>query len=385
MPQQSQRAARENYRDGRLTTTAKRRKKIPVPLVAFLTAASLALSACTDTMGAGRTRAAGPTPLPRVLNEGAIVGVVDRVAPAVVNVTTQVLQQNPLGAFEESGGTGTGFIVRNDGVIVTNFHVVEGATQIAVILPPPERKTFTARVIGGDSDLDLAVLKVDGQNLPTIPLGNSSQVELGQVVVALGYALALEGGPTVTSGIISSLERTIRVSDEQGRARRTLENALQTDAAINPGNSGGPLVDLNGRVVGINTAGAGGAENIGFSIAIDAAKPIIDRAISDPAGRVAYMGVSTTTVDRSLAAQLGLPIESGALVVAVAGPADEAGIRRADVIIRFEGQRIATSDDLADVILDRRPGELVEVEVVHPTGERETFTVRLGVRPLPSA
>ena len=361
-------------------------------LAPILATAVMVIGACTPPQG-GTAGSPTPTsgspvpssPLPPADTSGdPIVRVVGRVAPAVVNITTQVLEVDPLGAVQEGKGVGTGFIIREDGIIVTNFHVVEGATRIRVVLPPPNRNRFTARVIGGDSEHDLAVLQVSGRNLPTVEMGSSSSVELGQRVVALGYALALEGGPTVTSGIISSLQRTIRVADEQQGINRTLQDALQTDAAINPGNSGGPLVDLGGRVVGINTAGAGQAENIGFSIAIDAAKPIIRRAMRNPAGPVAYLGVSTTTVDSGLAFQLGLPVQQGALVQAVTGPAKEAGIKTDDIIVAFEGQRILATEDLGRAILHKRAGDRVDVRVVHPNGRSETFAVRLGVRPLPT-
>ncbi len=356
-------------------------------LIPLLAAAAVAMAACTPPQ-TDSTESPSPGSTSPVPQGGAsgdpIVRVVDRVAPAVVNITTQVLEVDPLGAVQQGRGTGTGFIVRRDGVIVTNFHVVDGATRIRVVLPPPNRDTFTARVIGGDEEHDLAVLKVEGDGLPTIPLGNSSTLQLGQRVVALGYALALEGGPTVTAGIISSLQRTIRVGDPEAGVTRTLQDALQTDAAINPGNSGGPLVDLNGNVVGINTAGAGQAENIGFSIAIDAAKPMIRRAMRRPAQPVAYLGVSTTTVDSGLAFQLGLPADQGALVQAVTGPSEEAGIEPGDVIIAFEGRRIITTEDLGRAILQRSPGDRVDVRIIRPNGESATLRVELGVRPLPT-
>ncbi|HEX2090241.1 MAG TPA: trypsin-like peptidase domain-containing protein [Actinomycetota bacterium] len=356
-------------------------------LLPLIVGSALALAACTppqtETTESPSPQQTSPTPQANVSTDP-VVRVVDRVAPAVVNITTQVLEVDPLGAVQQGSGTGTGFIVREDGVIVTNFHVVEGATRIRVVLPPPNRDTFTARVIGGDEEHDLAVLKVPGDSLPTIPLGRSSTLQLGQRVVALGYALALEGGPTVTSGIISSLQRTIRIPDPQAGVTRTLQDALQTDAAINPGNSGGPLVDLNGNVVGINTAGAGQAENIGFSIAIDAAKPMIDRAMRRPAQPVAYLGVSTTTLDSGLAFQLGLPVDQGALVQAVTGPSEDAGIEPGDVIIAFEGERIITTEDLGRAILRRRPGDRVDVRIIRPDGESSTLRVELGVRPLPT-
>jgi serine protease Do len=305
------------------------------------------------------------------------------VTPAVVNVTTSIVETNPFGGAQEGKGVGTGFVIRSDGIIVTNFHVVEGATNIKVTFPAPGQKTFPARVIGGDSEHDLAVLKVEAKDLPVLALGDSKTVELGQRVIAIGYALALEGGPTVTSGIISSLTRTIQVNDPNGPTR-TYQDVLQTDAAINPGNSGGPLVDLAGNVIGINSAGAGFAENIGFSIAIDGAKPIIERAIDNPNAPVPYLGVSTTSVDPGVAAQLNLPVERGALVLVTTGPAKTAGIKRGDVIVSLDGQRVSSSDDLATLILTKKPGDAVKVGVVRPQGRRQTVTVTLGVRPGPA-
>ncbi len=314
---------------------------------------------------------------------------VKRVAPAVVNVTTAV--PNPdafLGGGQTGKGVGTGFVVRSDGIIVTNFHVVEGALNIKVTLPPPDNRSFTARVIGADQDRDLAILKVNATGLPTVPLGNATDVQLGERVIALGYALALPGGPTVTSGIISSLARTVQATDPQAQGgTRTYQDALQTDAAINPGNSGGPLVDLAGNVVGINTAGNQQAENVGFAIAItESVKSLISRAIGHPQSALAYLGVSSQTVDAGVAAQFDLAVDHGALVLALApnGPADKAGIETGDVIVAFGGRSVETSDDLGKLILDRKPGEVVSVGVVPRGGTKDTVRVTLGVRPLPS-
>jgi serine protease Do len=188
----------------------------------------------------------------------------------------------------------------------------------------------------------------------------------------------------VTSGILSALARTVQVQDPSQGITRTLEDALQTDAAINPGNSGGPLVDLAGNVIGINTAGNSGAENIGFAIAIDAAKPIIQQAIDHPNAPAAYLGVSTQTVDAGLAAQLGLPVDQGAYVVALApdGPAAKARIAAGDVIVGFDGKEIQTDQQLRDAILGKKPGDTASVEVIRPDGTKDTVTVPLGVRPL---
>jgi S1-C subfamily serine protease len=209
-----------------------------------------------------------------------VVQVVRMVTPAVVTVTTQT---RSLGVFGEQTqrGVGTGFVVRSDGLILTNDHVVDGAEDLTVTFP--DGRSAEAQVLATDPEHDLAVLRVDASNLATVNLGDSSEVAVGERVVAIGYALSLSGGPTVTSGIISSLERTIQVRDpggDFGSSVRTYEDILQTDAALNAGNSGGPLVTLDGEVVGVNAAGSAQAENIGFAIAIDAAKPLIEQAIA---------------------------------------------------------------------------------------------------------
>jgi len=360
----------------------------------IVTAAAFLLAACTRSQ-AVKTAASGtplaaprlpsPSPvLPATVQSDPIVAVVKRVTPAVVNVTSSTLTQDALGGVQPGKGVGTGSIIRSDGVIVTNFHVVEGALNLKVTLPPPDGRSFQARVIGGDSDHDLAVLKIGATNLPTIPLGNSSKLALGERVVALGYALALPGGPTVTSGIISGLARTVQVQDPSLGITRTLEDALQTDFAINPGNSGGPLVDLGGNVIGINTAGNTGAENIGFAIAIDAARDIIEQAMAHPNAPAAYLGVSSQTVDPGFAGQFGLSVDHGAYVVALApgGPAQKAGIMTGDVIVGFDGKDVTADDELRDAILARKPGDQVAVVIVRANGSRTTLAVTLGVRPV---
>ncbi len=317
-----------------------------------------------------------------------IVRVVQAVRPAVVNVTTNLFQPNPLGG-ESGRGVGTGFVIRSDGIVVTNFHVVEHAQRITVITPPPDSTRYTARVIGGDQNADLAVLKIQASGLHTVPLGNSGRLELGERVVALGYALALPGGPTVTSGIVSALGRTIQAQDPNcdtcKNGMRTYTGVVQTDAAINPGNSGGPLVNLAGQVVGINTAGANQAENIGFAIATNAARPIIDDAATNPSAPVAYLGVSTQDVSPSLALQFGLPVQSGALVLDIVpgGPADRAGITQGDVIIGLDGKDVTDSTSLRELLLSHQPGERVAVGAVTQGGQKKTITATLGVNPLP--
>jgi serine protease Do len=324
-----------------------------------------------------------PSPLPSLpplTGSNRIVRVVSRVSPAVLNV------QAAVGEGQE--GEGTGFFVRPDGIAVTNDHVVRGAFSIEVVTAEGGR--FEARVIGGDPDADLAVLRVEGGGpFPTVPLGESGSLRLGQSVVALGFALGLEGGPSVTSGIVSALGRTINATDPNapgGEGARRYEGLIQTDAAINPGNSGGPLVDLAGRVIGINTAGvgAGAAENIGFAIAIDRARPVIEHAIENPEAPAAYLGISTQTVTPAVAAAFGLSVDEGALVRAVGPgtPADQAGIREGDVIVAIEGRSVESTEEVGERILDFEPEQEVEVELAR--GEQSlSVTATLGVRPQP--
>ena len=340
------------------------------PSLALSAAALILLAACAG----GSTPPAGllPSPLQETAlpplpppEDGAerIVDVVDRVLPAVVNVTTDA-------------GEGTGFVVRSSGIVVTNFHVVANAFRIRVITS--EGEELPARAIGGAQEADLAILQVETDGpLPTVAVGDSDEIELGQQVVALGFALGLEGGASVTAGIVSAVNRTI------GTEEVTFEGLIQTDAAINPGNSGGPLVDLSGQVVGINTARAGGAENIGFAIAINRAKPFIERAIEEPEAAQPFLGVVTQDLTPDVAARLGLPVSSGALVTSVGGAAEAAGIRPGDVIVALEGQEVAGSEELGVIILEHQPGQEVEVTVVRGGGQT-SLTATLGVRPLPA-
>ncbi|MDQ4005658.1 MAG: trypsin-like peptidase domain-containing protein [Actinomycetota bacterium] len=315
-------------------------------------------------------------PVPFDPGRDRLVQVVERVRRAVVNV-----RANP--DLPGGGSEGTGFVVRSDGVVVTNFHVVEGATEVQVITGDGRR--LQARVIGADENGDLTVLKMDAQGLPTIPLGDSDALQLGQTVVAVGFALGLQGGPSVTSGIVSGLGRTIDAGGP-GTASRTYEDVIQTDAAINPGNSGGPLVDLRGRVVGINTAGvqAAAAENIGFAIAINRVRPLIEHAIENPTDLPPVLGVSTRPVDPLLATTEGLAVDSGLLVLGVlqGGPAQRAGIRAGDVIVGLAGRSVTDNEELQAELLEHDPGDRVEVGLVRGT-EDLAVEVTLGVRPVP--
>jgi putative serine protease PepD len=356
-------------------------------VIAVVAAAGLLLAACstrtTDRLAEAELRVF-PSPTPTAVvatGEDAVADVVDRVLPAVVNVVTDV-------------GEGTGFVVRQDGIVVTNYHVVEGTRgSIRVLTSEETPQEYQARVIGGDAQADLAVLDVDAEGLPTVPMGDSDQLRLGQPVVAIGYALGLAGGPSVTSGIVSSLTREITVRDPScqegcGNGQRVYSSIIQTDAAINPGNSGGPLVDMAGNVIGINTAGTTEAENVGFAIQINSARPTIEQAADNPEAPVAYMGVlgPVSVSDPQVQFQLDPPVDEGVLIQDVSpdGPAARAGIRAGDIVVSFDGEAVATQDDLLEAIRAHTPGDVVDVVIVRGTGERVTVSIELGTNPLPT-
>jgi serine protease Do len=354
-------------------------------LLSVVAVATLLAAGCTallpgqreEPRAVPRARPVAVTPLPPFDPNGdRLVQVVQRVRPAVVNVRADV------GGGEEAEGTG--FVIRSNGVVVTNWHVVERGLAIRVITAQGER--LDGRVIGGDESADLAVVQVETEGrLPTVPLGRSERLQLGETVVAVGFALGLEGGPSVTSGIVSGLGRRIQAGGPDVQTR-TYEDVIQTDAAINPGNSGGPLVDLAGRVVGINTAGVGAglAENIGFAIAIDRARPIIQHAVEEPEDPAPFLGVSTETVTTEVVLREGLTIDRGVLVAGLApgGPAEEAGVQIGDVIVAVGGDQVTDNQSLQALLLEHEPEQEVTVTVARGSA-REDIRVALGVRPLP--
>jgi S1-C subfamily serine protease len=239
-------------------------------------------------------------------------------------------------------------------------------------------RKMPARVLGRDPTTDLAVLKVDASDLPVATLGDSGALKVGDDVIAIGNALALEGGPTVTRGIVSAEDRTITA--ENGVR---LEHVIQTDTAINPGNSGGPLVNSAGEVVGINTAVAGDAQNIGFSIAVNAAKPIIEELRQGTTRSRPFLGVKMFTLTPSIAQELGVKAESGALVadVTAGSGAEVAGLRNGDVITSIDGKEVKAAEDVTSAVNSHKPGD--EIKVSYRRGdETSEVTVKLGERPV---
>jgi len=298
--------------------------------------------------------------------------VLSRVGPAVVAIEVGGSQLGPQGLGGQ--GAGSGFVVTPDGNIVTNAHVVEGAEQIRVTLEDGTR--LDGEVIAADPSRDLAVVDVEATDLPAAVLGSSGDLEVGDEVIAIGNALGFGGSPTVTTGIVSALNRGIST------AGVTLGQLLQTDAAINPGNSGGPLVNSRGEVIGINTAIAGNAEGIGFAIPVDRAKPVIDQLSEGVVPETSLLGVTITDVDfvEPLDIQrFNVEADFGAFVdeVTPGSAADEAGIQPGDVVVEFEGRTIEDGADLVAAVAGTVPDTEVDI-VVNRAGEQFDVTATLG-------
>ncbi len=348
----------------------------------LIAAAALCLTAvgCDDdskeavTTVVTETQTTPATPAAPATRSGSAADIVARVLPSVVNVKTV--------GFDGSEGEASGVVIDRRGVIVTNNHVVQGARRLTVSFNDGRHtQPLQGEVIGTAAERDLAIIRVRRNDLVPVPLGRSSRLRLGDGVLAIGFPLGLGGGPTVTQGIVSGLDRTIR--PEGGAA---LEGLLQTDAAINPGNSGGALVDTSGRLVGINTAAAraGSAENVGFAIAIDEARPVIDEIRTKPADQRAWIGVTFDSIDTPAAAvQLGLsPDARGAAVIALfaGSPAAKAGLREGDVVVSIDGRVVRSTEEISKALRELDPGDSVVLEVVDRAGPRRV-TVTVGTRP----
>jgi len=287
-----------------------------------------------------------------------VPALVARVLPAVVSITTRQIERDQFDQPVVTPGLGSGIIVDRRGYILTNDHVVAGVEQIKVALA--DERTFPATLVGRDPFTDLAVLKIEGKNLPVATLGDSARLAIGETVVAIGNPLWIEGGATVTAGVVSGLGRS---TEQEGLP--VLHNLIQTDAAINPGNSGGPLVDLAGRVVGSNTAVIASAHGIGFAIPINSAKPVMKALIAE--GRIARtsLGLLAVSLRPQLAYVYDLPIERGALVrrVEPGGPAEQAGLEPGDVITEADGRPLKDLHHLHEETARRKAGDSVTLRV----------------------
>ena len=381
--------------------------------LAFGSAATLALQSPAGAQATAQIPQNAPATVPSVGPGGAPRSFADltaRLQPAVVNIsTTQQIEVGrrlprftpgtPLDElfrrFQEQQGEGgepvtreasslgSGFIISPDGYLVTNNHVITGRSGEAVVdkitVTLSDRREFEARVIGRDPLSDMALLKIDATGLPFVGFGNTPGVRVGDWVVAIGNPFGLGG--TVTAGIVSALHRNIGASQ--------YERYIQTDASINQGNSGGPLFDLDGNVVGINTAifsPTGGNVGLGFAIPAELARPVIEQLRATGKVRRGYLGVNIQPLSADIAAGLGLPKDRGEIVASVEpnGPASRAGIRQGDVIVRINGQEVTADNTLSYIVANTPIGRAVPVELIRG-GQRRTITVTTAERPSETA
>lgn len=321
------------------------------------------------------------------------ISIYSRIGPGVVNITSVVVERDFFSRPVPKEGAGSGAIIDTKGHILTNHHVIRNSDKLEVTLSDGSR--WPARLVGSDPGNDLAVLKIEapGKKLTVIPMGDSSQLEVGQKVLAIGNPFGL--GQTLTTGIISSLARSIR--SESGIL---INDVIQTDAAINPGNSGGPLLDSNGKIIGINSAiisPTGASVGIGFAIPVNTAKRILPDLISK--GRVSYpwIGASVYPLIPEFSNYLGLIAERGAMIMEIVpnGPADKAGLRGGnrrvqvgnsliiiggDVITELNSEKVNSSDDLIRTIRDHRPGDNIKLKILR-NGRFLRINVILGEKP----
>lgn len=320
-------------------------------------------------------------------NDNIISDIAKRVGPSVVSIVTKQTQQGVFGDTREAEGAGTGVILTKDGLVLTNRHVVpSGVSSVSVVLSDGTK--LDAKVLARDSLNDIAFLKLkSAKDLKVAELGDSSQMKVGDSVIAIGNALG-QFQNTVTTGIISGIGRPITAQSEDGTGVENLRGLFQTDAAINPGNSGGPLVDMNGRVIGINTAVAGNAQNIGFSIPINDVKASIDSVQEHGKIIRPYIGVMYLPLTPDIAKQLDLSVSEGAFVgdgtnrqaVMSGSPADKAGIKNGDVILKVAGEAVNEKNSLSSLIAKHKVGDTVDLTVLRANKEI-TLKIKLVAAP----
>jgi S1-C subfamily serine protease len=303
------------------------------------------------------------------------------------NFGFEIPQYRQKGTEKKEVGGGSGFFISADGLILTNKHVVSDSDAEYTVLTNDGKK-YDAKVIAKDSFLDVAILKIKGNNFPYLSLGDSDKLKLGQTVIAIGNALG-EFRNSVSVGVISGLSRTITASDSQGNTE-SLEKVIQTDAAINPGNSGGPLLDLNGQVIGINVAMETAAENIAFALPINTIKPIIDSVKTYGEIIRPYLGIRYLTIDETVKKKNNLSVDYGVLVirgssadelaVIPGSPADKAGIQENDIILEIDGEKLTTDKSLANIINQHKVGDVIKLKILHK-GQEKIIEVKLEKAP----
>jgi len=336
-----------------------------------------------------KKNAAGNSPtiekVATVQEDSGVVDAVKKITPSVVSISTTTKTVGFWGDVVNQTGGGTGIIVTNDGLILTNKHVVDGANQVTVI--SSDGKDYKGTVAAIDPLFDFALVKIDANNLTAAELGDSDQLEIGQRVIAVGNALG-EYDNSVTVGVVSGRARSITASDGANGSSARIEGLIQTDAPINPGNSGGPLVNISGQVIGINTAIDSQANSIGFALPINSAKVALNSYLKNGKIIRAFMGVRYVNITREFAAANGLDVNSGALIIAgtgqgetlavvPGGPADKAGLAENDIITEINGEKITEDKSVISILSGYAPGDKIEVKYLRK-GEEKTTSITLG-------
>lgn len=312
-----------------------------------------------------------------------VAAVAEKARQSVVNIRTEKVERyydffyGPF--YERVTGIGTGIIIRKDGYIITNNHVVAGASRITVILH--NGKELSGKLVGVDAESDLAVVKVEASGLPAAEIGDSSRLKVGELAVAIGNPFGLSY--TVSAGVISALQRNIKATDDSGQTY-LYTNLIQTDAAINPGNSGGPLCNARGEVIGINTliySRSGGYQGIGFAIPINDAMKIAEDLINKGKASHAYIGIFGDDASKYVE-RLPQGVKEGAIVVQVipGSPAEKAGLKRFDIIVEFDGKPIKSMEDLVGAVRVHEPGDKVKI-VFYRDGKKQQIEIVLEEKP----
>ncbi len=308
-------------------------------------------------------------------DEKNVLDIIEKVSKSVVNISTVKLVHNIFYQAVPVAGMGSGTIIDAEkGLILTNNHVVGGAEKISVTLWNNE--VLEGKIVGSCAVHDIAVVKVKGKNLQAAELGDSDKLRVGQRVYAIGNPFGLAGGPTVTSGVISAVNRTIETQ------RGLIEGLVQTDAAINPGNSGGPLVDLEGKVIAINTAIIPYAQGIGFAIPINAAKACTNGMVTEGIARRPWLGIIGLSITEEIARYYGLPVNRGVLVTKVAegSPAEDTGMADGDIILEIDNVETSRIEDLVKEIHKRKAGDTVRIFALRNSREH-FFELKLSEAP----
>ncbi len=307
--------------------------------------------------------------------ENQITSAVEKLSESVVSIDSVRVARNFGYGFVPIEGKGSGVIIDPRGYVITNNHVIDGAARVQVHLK--DGRSYVGEVVGADSQTDVAVIKVEADNLPAALLADSEKLKVGQIVLAIGNSLGLQGGPTVSMGVVSALGRPLPGADF------IFEGLIQTDTAINPGNSGGPLADISGKVIGLNTAMIPFAQGVGFAIPSNTVKWVSNQILEQ--GRVVrpWLGISGANLNQAIARRYDIPVDSGVLVVEIdpRGPAYEAGLRAGDVLIQLGSQQVKEMKDVISALSKLHIRENVDVGYIK-LGARRTTSIKLIESPV---